>query len=395
MGMAGPLILVANPGSASRKYALFKDGQEHASLHFEHENGAVICTLRYGQESRAVDTREATLETAAASVAPLLRQYGITGSDTVSRIGLRIVAPSNYFLEHREITEEVTAALHHIQPRAPLHVTATLQELDALHEAFPNARIFGASDSAFHKTKPDYAWNYGISLADADRFELKRFGYHGLSVASVVQTLTAAGKLPPRLIVAHIGSGVSVTAVRGGRSLDTTMGYSPLEGPIMATRSGNLDITAAHALQDAMHLNNAALADYLHTASGLEGLGGSSDIRELLRREASGDHRATLALQTYVFSLQKAIGQMVAALGGADMLVFTGTVGERSAPIRERILTHLHYLDFFLAPKSNNACSNPDEPVLISRLAQSKPIMVVPANEAAQIALTVQHAQNL
>jgi acetate kinase len=391
MGMATPLILVANPGSASRKYALFEGARLRASLHFEHADGRIICTILTDDTQKEVPVKLGELAKAPSLLAHLLHDHQVLANDEkIHRIGLRIVAPSSYFLEHRELDNEAAEALKAMHARAPLHVAATLQELEALREQFKDTPIIGASDSAFHKTKPDYAWNYGIPLEDADRLEIKRFGYHGLSVASAVHTLKHLGKLPPRLIITHLGSGVSITAVRGGRSQDTSMGYSPLEGAIMATRSGSIDVMAASALKEALDLNEEGLVAYLNQHSGLKGLGGTSDIRELLQHESQGDHRAALALQTFVYSIQKTIGQMSAALGGVDMLAFTGTVGERSNPIRERILENLHYLDLLLDKQTNNECISPTKPVIISRPAASKPIIVLPADEAAEIAKITQ-----
>jgi acetate kinase len=154
----------------------------------------------------------------------------------------------------------------------------------------------------------------------------------------------------------------------------------------MSTRAGSIDHTAVQALKTALALDDTQLDDYLNTRSGLLGLGGSDDIRTLLAREKDGDHRAELALQTYVYSIQKAIGQMTAALGGVDMLAFTGTVGERSMPIRDRITAGLHYLDLFIDTDANNGCEEPADLTRISKLAHSKPIYVVPTNEASEIA---------
>lgn len=387
MGVAGSLILIANPGSASRKYALFADGEELASLHFEYENGRIICTLRKGEELHDVPVDLGELGEAIKHVSSILLQHkAIHKKDDITCIGLRIVAPSSYFLEDREITDEVVDRLKSLAPRAPLHIAATLQELEAIRAAYDDLRVIGVSDSAFHITKPDYAWNYGLPLEEADAHEIKRFGYHGLSVAAVVRTLAAAEKQVGKLIVCHLGSGASVTAVRNGKSLDTTMGYSPLEGLIMSTRSGSIDVTAAWALQSALKLSDTEFYEYLHNNCGLMGLGGSDDTRILIQKETKGDHRAKLALQTYVYSIQKAIGQMTAALGGIDMLVFTGTIGERAAPIRKRVVDSLHYLDLFIDDSTNTACENPLQPVCVSKLAHSKPIFVVSTNEAAEMA---------
>ncbi len=382
------LILVANPGSASRKYALYAGEKERAALHFEYESGHVICSVEADGEVHRADIALASVTEAAGEAERLLREQGWLATDEqIERIGLRVVAPSGFFLYDHVMNEDVVMRLKALRPRAPLHIDATLHEYKKLRKYFPAVPVVGISDSAFHITKPDYAWNYGLPLVDSDRLELKRFGYHGLSAASVVRTLHVHGKLPPKMIVCHLGSGASVTAVWHGKSRDTTMGYSPLEGLIMATRAGSIDASLVPVLKAELALNDAQLDSYLNEQSGLLGLSGSSsDIRELLDREANGDHYAHLALETYVYNIQKAIGQMTAALGGADVLLFTGTVGERSAAIRERVMQPFHYLDFILDHLANGQCVAPSVPTGISRLAHSRPVFVVPANEAAEIA---------
>lgn len=385
------LTLISNPGSASRKYALFAGRKLRAQLHFEHVGDRFACTLQQDDERHEIETPVRNLDEAARSVIPVLKDADILKPDQhISRIALRVVAPSGFFLEDRIINDDVVRRLEELAPRAPLHINATLQELKSLREQFEGATIIGISDSAFHVTKPDYAWNYGISLEDADRLDIKRFGYHGLSMASAVQALKAAHKLPPKVVICHIGSGVSITALHNGRSLDTTMGYSPLEGVIMATRSGNIDPTAVRALKDALRLDDVSIETYLNHHGGLLGLGGASDIRELLTREGNDDHRAHLALQTYVYHIQKAVGQMTAALGGIDLLAFTGTVGERSAPIRERIVERFQYLDFYIDKNVNDDCVAPTDLTMISRLAHSRPICVIPTDEASEMARRAQ-----
>lgn len=389
--MATELTLIANPGSASRKYALFAGDKIRAQLHFEYLDYHIVCTIhRDGKYEHAqIDLKDFT--DVASKLLDLLHEHKLlTDKEHISRIGLRIVAPSSFFLEDHEIFDDVISRLEALKPHAPMHIAVTLHELHALGKVFKDVPIVGVSDSAFHITKPDYAWNYGLPLEDADRLEIKRFGYHGISVASVVRTLHEAEKLPPKVIVCHLGSGASVTAVHGGKSVDTTMGYSPLEGVIMSTRSGTIDFTAVRALKEAFNYDDQQVDEYLNKHSGLQGLGGSADIRELLQREAYGDHKAHLALRTYVFSVQKAVGQMAAALGGADALVFTGTVGERSAAIRERITKRLHFLDFIIDDEENEKCEGTKAIDTVSRLAHSKPVYVVQADETGEMARHVQ-----
>jgi acetate kinase len=384
--MAGSLVLVANPGSASRKYALFDAGNERAQLHFEWLNDKVICTLSIGGEVQSVVVDVEVLEYTTGQVGGILKMYDLLGEDEeITRIGLRVVAPGAYFLEDHEITDDFIQRLEAAEQQAPLHIAATLTELRALRQEFSSATIVGVSDSNFHITKPDYAWNYGISLELADQFDIKRFGYHGISATSVVAALHQRRPIPSRLIICHLGSGASVTAVHRGKSADTTMGYSPLEGVIMSTRSGSIDFAAARTIKNVSGFTDESLEEYLNTQSGLLGLGGSGDIRELLRREQEGDNQARLALATYVHSVQKSIGQMTAVLGGVDALVFTGTVGERSAAIRSRVATKLHYLGLVLDEAANVTCDSPTEPTDIGHKS-SRPIYVVATREDVEIA---------
>ncbi len=389
MGVAG-LVLVANPGSASRKYALFEDGKLRAEIRFEMVGHQLVYRLIDDKIGDKLDAGFEDIAKSAGHVAKLFQQHDVLKpGEQVERIGLRVVAPGAYFLEHRTVDDEFVSRLEDAAARAPIHIAATLQELHSLRQQFPHAPVVGVSDSAFHAGKPGYAWNYGIPLEDADRFDIKRFGYHGLSAASVIRQLKAAHKLTPRLVICHLGSGASVTAVHGGKSADNTMGYSPLEGLVMSTRSGTIDLLAVHTLKNALNLDDKGIESYLNNQSGLRGLGGSADIPELLEREANGDERAKLALDTYIYNLQKAVGQMAGAIGGVDLLVLTGTVAERSSVVRERLSERLHYLDFILDKHTNQDCDGPQELTLISKLTHSKPIFVVPALEAEEIAREV------
>ncbi len=382
------LLLIANPGSASRKYALVDDKlKEVVALHIEQSGSELIATLRTGGDTRQVPLGFADISQSAAHLYGIFnREHLLESPSDVRAIGLRIVAPSNYFLKDRLVDDDVVQHIRDILPLDPIHVSGTLQELEALRSSLPTVPVALISDSAFHARKPSYAWNYGINLQDADRFEIKRFGYHGLSVSSAVNELWNRGKLPPKVVVCHLGSGSSVSAVFHGRSIDNTMGYSALEGVIMATRTGSIDYTAAMALKTKLGLDDDQFEHYLDEKGGLLGLSGTSDIREILDREANGDHIAHLALMTLIHSIHKAIGAMVVAMNGADLLVFTGTVGERSANLRRRIVAHLECLDFILDGNRNKSCLNPTEFTSISQAAVSKPIIVIPTDEGVEIA---------
>ena len=387
--MASPLILIANPGSASRKYALYKGSRRLAALHIEWVNGDLAGTLSYGGKQHSVALAFEALEQAAAHVASIFVSHGVIGSPSVDAIGLRIVAPGTHFMQHHRIDDVFTHKLHAARTLAPLHIDATLHELSSLRQQFATTPMVGVSDSAFHHTKRAEAWYYGLPLDLAERYDIRRFGYHGLSVESIVTQLTSAERLTPRTIVCHLGSGASVTAVAHAKSHDNTMGYSPLEGLVMSTRSGSVDYAATQALKAACELDDETISKILNQDSGLLGLGKSADIRQLVEREAQGNADAKTALDTYVYSVQKGIGQMTAAIGGLDVLVFTGTVGERSYIMRQRIVAELGYLDLHLDNVTNSATTQPESLTVISKIAHSKPILVIPTDESAQMAAHV------
>jgi len=383
------LILVANPGSSSRKYALYESDKLalRAELHIESSDGQIVATLRTNSGSRQVETTLSEVHDAPREVRGILiRENILNENEAITAIGLRVVAPGSYFMEDRVISDEVIAKLEETKSLAPIHIFATLEELKILREYFGQTPVVAVSDSAFHRTKPPYAWNYGINIQDADSLEIKRYGYHGISVASAVDELWNRGKLPPKVVVCHLGSGSSVSAIFHGRSIDNTMGFTPLEGVLMATRSGDISPGAVRALQTKLGMDWSGTESYLNQRGGLLGIGGSNDIRDLIEREKNGDHLAHLALTTLVHTIHKAIGSMIATLNGCDLLVFTGTVGERSAILRKRIVAHLEFVDFIIDGNLNDGCTEPDQLTSISQSAKSKPIIVIPTNESVEIA---------
>lgn len=383
------LILVANPGSSSRKYALYESDKLalRAELHIESSDGQIVATLRTNSGSRQVKTTLSEVHDAPREVRGILvRENILNENEAITAIGLRVVAPGSYFMEDRVISDEVIAKLEETKSLAPIHIFATLEELKILREYFGQTPVVAVSDSAFHRTKPPYAWNYGINIQDADSLEIKRYGYHGISVASAVDELWNRGKLPPKVVVCHLGSGSSVSAIFHGRSIDNTMGFTPLEGVLMATRSGDISPGAVRALQTKLGMDWSGIESYLNQRGGLLGIGGSNDIRDLIEREKNGDHLAHLALTTLVHTIHKAIGSMIATLNGCDLLVFTGTVGERSAILRKRIVAHLEFVDFIIDGNLNDGCTEPDQLTSISQSAKSKPIIVIPTNESVEIA---------
>ena len=381
------LIFIVNPGSASRKYALFKGGKKVASIHFEFVDGKVVGCIEHHGEKRTTNFDDPDLKTASRHVMSMLREFkAIHEGQTIAAIGLRIVAPSRRFMQDEIISEELENALNNLHKVAPLHIGTALTEIKELQKNLPGIPIVAISDSAFHSTKTKCAWYYGFDTGPANRLGILRYGYHGISVGSVVRNLKDQKMLLPKTIICHLGSGSSITAVGDGKSVDTSMGYSPLEGVMMSTRSGTIDISAALAIKRDLNMDDSEIEAYLFKKSGLLGVSGSSDdIRQLLSKEVKGDERAKLALEMFVYRVQQSIGQMAASMNGVNCLVFTGTVGERSIIIRNRILKNLGYLGFEVNSMMNKQTFEPTE---VANIAdhESKPILVISTDEAAEIA---------
>jgi len=381
------LVLVVNSGSASRKYALFSGSEKKASIHFEFVDGKIEANVQYEDKKYLVNYEDSDLISVSRYVLPLLREHKIIGEqDKIDAIGIRVVAPSKQFMQDELFTKDVESGLISVEQRAPLHITIVLAEIKQLEVNFGGTPIIIISDSAFHATKPAWAWHYGIDTELSEKYDIRRYGYHGISVGSIVRNMTELNILSPKTIVCHLGSGSSLTAVGEGKSVDTTMGYTPLEGLMMATRSGTIDVSAALAIKRELQLSDDKLESYLNEKGGLLGVSGTSnDIRQLLDSEEAGDERAKLALKLFVYRIQQSIGQMAASLGGVDAIVFTATVGERSAPIRGRILDNLGYLGFDYDRQVNEQAFEPREPVDLGQEG-SKPIYVIATDEVAEIA---------
>lgn len=381
------LILVVNPGSSSRKYALFSGEEKLASINFEFEDGGVVSKTEYADQKQVKKYEDSDLATVSRYVLPTLHEFNIINeNDKIDVIGVRLVAPSKRFAQDELVTDEIEADLEIVQQRAPLHVKTVQQEVKQLRTYLSDTPIIVISDSAFHATKPAKAWHYGIDTDLADKIDVKRYCFHGISVGSVVRHLQEKNILAPKTVVCHIGSGSSITAVENGKSIENTMGYTPLEGVMMATRCGNIDVSAALAIKRELQLSDDGLEEYLNKKSGLIGVSGSSnDIRQLLASEEQGDEKAKLALEMYVYRMQQAIGQMVASLGGIDCLVFTATIGERSSIIRSRILDNLGYLGLTYDTAKNDQTF---EPVAATNIGTNpdKPVLVISTDEAAEIA---------
>jgi acetate kinase len=324
-------VLVVNAGSSSLKLTLL-DGRDE-----------VIDEQELAAPRAEVDPQQ-------------LDQALEAGLGEADAVGHRIVHGGERFRDAVRITPSVETALRELIDLAPLHQPKSLAALDAVTGALGDLPAVACFDTAFHSTIPAAAATYALPAEWRERWGLRRYGFHGLSHAWVARHAPEVLGRPTeelRIVSCHLGAGASLCAIQGGRSQDTTMGFTPLEGLVMATRSGSVDPGILLWLLEHEKLPPAELADALEHRSGLLGLSGTGDMQELLGRVAAADPAALLALEVYVHRLSGGVAAMTAALGGLDVLVFTGGVGAHSAEVRERVAAKLAFLGIALDGKRN------------------------------------------
>lgn len=301
----------------------------------------------------------------------------------VHAVGHRIVHGGPDHTRPELITPDLIATLHTLIPLAPEHLPGELEAIAAVAAAYPNVPQVGCFDTAFHRDRPLVAQIYGLPWRYKEEGVL-RYGFHGLSFEYILQELARDGGVDGargRVIVAHLGNGSSMAAVREGRSMDATMGFTPLGGLVMSTRPGDLDPGLLLYLLDEKHMTAAQLRSLFAAQSGLLGVSGvSSDMRDLLARERDNP-RTALAVELYCYTARKALGAMAAVLGGIDTLIFTAGIGEHAAPIRARICAGLGFLGIQLDAERNAAHA-----AIISVDGAPVTVRVMPTNEELMIA---------
>ncbi len=270
-------------------------------------------------------------------------------------VGHRIVHGGERYREPVIVDGDVRAELEALTDLAPLHQPKSLAALDAVTELAPDVRAVACFDTAFHATMSPAAATYAVPADWRDRLHVRRYGFHGLSHAYAARRASAAVGDPGRVVTCHLGAGASLAAVRGSRCVDTTMGFTPLEGLVMATRSGTVDPGAVLWLITHHRLDPGAVADTLEHGSGLLALAGTADMGAVVEARDAGDPTAGLAFDVYVHRLRAGIASMVAALGGLDALVFTGGVGENAPAVRAAAAAGLRFLGVALDPDRNAA----------------------------------------
>jgi len=356
-------ILTINIGSRSKKYSLFS------------ESGELLKNIEI--EGVAENSFQKFLKEAKADAKSL-------------KIGFRIVAPGKIFTENKSIDANYLKKLAEASKISPLHIDPVLKEIENIKKKYPKLGIYAISDSSFHKTIPQSAKVYAIPRQLAEKYEIERQGYHGLSIQSVLSKIDDRfGGIPEKLIVCHLGGGSSVTAVLNGRSLDTSMGWTPIEGVPMAERSGSIDPGVLSFICGKLKLSGAKLGNLLETRCGLEAISGvdKGDIRILIENENRDDEvgqRARLALEVYIHSVRKEIGRMIAVLGGCNALVLTGAVGERSPIIRHKLIQNLGFLNIYLHEDNNWAAAEVQDIALLGSPID-KSIIVIKSDEAREM----------
>ncbi|TNY36848.1 acetate/propionate family kinase [Thermomonospora catenispora] len=324
-------VLTVNPGSSSLKISVLEDDDSLVG-HAELSTGPV--------------RRES--EVLAGALA------GLPAPDAV---GVRFVHGGAEYRGPVLIDDRVTERLHELADLAPLHQPLSLYALGEIRRELPDLPVVACFDTAFHAGMPDAAATFALPAAWRERFGLRRYGFHGLSHSYAVRRagrLLGADPAALRTVVCHLGAGASLAAVAGGRSVDTTMGFTPMDGLVMATRPGSLDPGLLLWLL-AQGISAAELQETLTRRSGLRALAGTGDMREIRRRAAEGDADARLALAVYLHRLRGCIAAMTAALGGMDALVFTGGVGEHDARLRREVAEGLAYLGVAVDERANGS----------------------------------------
>jgi acetate kinase len=389
-GRAG-CVLVLNSGSSSLKFALIEPANGGRVLAGLAERlgtpDAVLRVNGLGREVAEERLPDATHATVVARVIGLVEEAGRDGVHLIGA-GHRVVHGGERFTASVLVDDEVIATVRSLSHLAPLHNPANLAGIEAVHEVLPDLPQVAVFDTAFHQTMPPSAFRYAVPEEWYAQYGVRRYGFHGIShrfVSEQAATLLGRPASEVRLVTAHLGNGCSATAVRGGISVDTTMGLTPLDGLVMGTRSGDVDPGLMAYLAERTGMGLDALTRALNTESGLRGLSGvSNDMRAVVAAATDGNERARLALDVFAHRLSKAIAGLVVGLGRLDALVFTGGIGENSPVVRSLVLSRLGFLGLTEDPQAN-ARHGRDTAGRIS-VAGSVVALVVPTDEELTIA---------
>ena len=373
------LVLVINSGSSSLKYQLRELADDGTDAPVPVLAQGLV--ERIGVPGSGVPDHAAALEQVEAELAEA------TGGRTIDAAGHRVVHGGERFTAPARVTNEVIRAIERLAPLAPLHNPAAAQGLRAMAERWPDMPQVVVFDTSFHQTMPREAWQYALPDEVYTEHGIRRYGFHGTSHDLVTGLAAEHLGIPRgefRAVVLHLGNGASATAIRDGVSVDTSMGYTPLAGLVMGTRSGDLDPSVVTHLMRNHGYDAEELDTLMNRRSGLLGLAGEADMRQVLENAASGDGRARNALDVASYRLAKYVGGYHVAVGGAQAIMFTAGIGENSAPFRARVLDRLEALGVAYDAEANRA--RVAGPHTISAPESAIPVLVVPTDEEQAIA---------
>lgn len=390
-------ILVLNCGSSSIKYKLFEmDSKEVLAQGGAERIGLPGAFLKFtlSNDEKVILEREMPEHTVGIEfILETLtgEKYGcISSLDEIAAVGHRVVHGGEKFNSSVLITQEVIDQMVECSDLAPLHNPANLKGIYTISKLLPNVPQVGVFDTAFHQTMPDYAYMYAIPYEMYKKYAIRRYGFHGTShryVSKRVCEFLGVSQEGQRIITCHIGNGGSITAIKDGKSVDTSMGLTPVEGLMMGTRSGDVDAGMLTFLMEKEKLDAQGLSDLLNKKSGVLGIFGvSSDMRELEKAVSEGkDKRAILADKMYDYRIKKYVGSYAAALGGVDIIVFTGGVGENQDTCRAGVCEGLEYMGVKLDAEVN-AKTRSTETVISTPDSKVK-VVVIPTDEEMTIAM--------
>ena len=387
-------VLVINCGSSSLKFQLINSESEQVLAKGLCERIGIDGSLTYqpaGGEKVKSDKAMQTHTEAIQFVIDALTdaKTGVVKSlDEIGAVGHRVVHGGEKFASSVVITDEVKAAIEECNDLAPLHNPANLIGINACQELMPGTPMVAVFDTAFHQTMPDTAYMYGLPYEYYDKYKVRRYGFHGTSHSFVSKRAAElAGKAydDVKTIVCHLGNGASICAVKNGKSVDTSMGLTPLEGLVMGTRSGDIDPAILEFLAKKEDMDVFELVNMLNKKSGVFGLSNnlSSDFRDLEEASNSGNAQAANALEVFCYRVAKYVGSYTAAMNGVDVIAFTAGIGENSGTVRAKVLGYLGFLGIEVDAEANGKRG---EEITISTPDSKVKVMVIPTNEELAIA---------
>ena len=388
-------ILVLNCGSSSIKYQLFNiETKEVLAKGGIEKIGLEDSFLKFNLPNGEKETIYAPIPEHTAGVRLIIdtltsEKYGVVKSIAeIDAVGHRTVHGGEKFSASTLLTDEVLRDFVACNDLAPLHNPANMKGIEAVKAIAPDMPQVGVFDTAFHQTMPDYAYMYAIPYELYEKYGIRRYGFHGTSHRYVTKRVLEITGMPAegsRIITCHVGNGGSISAVKDGKSIDTSMGLTPLEGLMMGTRSGDIDAGAIPFIMDKLGLDTHGLSDLLNKKSGIAAISGiSMDMREVDAAAKEGNKRAILANTMYAYRIKKYIGAYAAAMGGVDVIAFAGGVGENQGSIREAALEGLEFIGVEL-DKEVNAKMRGEECVLSTPESKVK-VLLIPTDEELMIA---------